>query len=88
MTKKEVIIKVFKENMFPAYHHSITGEIIPYDDRWNTIAEISDKENREVVNSFSENPRRLTKKEDEKLLKTAIYKIGTYEHLKTKIKIT
>lgn len=70
MDKKEVVKLVFTKHVVPLYSHTITGERYPYDDKWNRINKVDKKERDSIYQSFVDNPRRMTKEEEEKLLKT------------------
>lgn len=77
MKKRGVFKYLFMDHIVPTYSHVITRERYPYDDRWNKINKISEEERNNVRQSFSNNPRRMTEKEEEKLLVTGWRSIDT-----------
>lgn len=85
--KKDLIPILFESHRVPAYMHRITAEIIPYDDRWNRIVKIPIEEGEDMHASFQDNPRRLTKEEDEKLLIPGFYHIDKNNFTPTRFKI-
>lgn len=87
MKKNQLISMLFEDHMVPAYLHRVTAEKIPYDDGWNRIVKISVKEGEEIGASFKENPRKLTKEEDEKLLIPGLYNIDKKSFTPRRFKI-
>lgn len=88
MKREQLISMLFEDHMFPAYLHRITAEKIPYDDKWNRIIIISAREGEDIHASFQENPRRLSKEEEEKLLVPGLYNIDTKSFTPRRFKIT
>lgn len=87
MKKRDVLKYLFTDGMVPVYSHAITGEYYPYDNRWNQLC-YNDKSTRiKIEKSFSENPRKLTSKEEEKLLITGWNKIRTDDFRPEKFEI-
>lgn len=87
MKKRGVFKYLFIDHAVPAYSHRITGERYPYDDRWNKISKIDEKESNKVRQSFAGNPRRMTDEEEEKLLRTGWLSIDTDVWMPEKFKI-
>lgn len=77
MKKSRVIKYLFMDHIIPTYAHFITGEYFPYDERWNKISYIRYEERVKIYNSFEEDPRKLSKEEDEKLLITGWLNLDT-----------
>lgn len=88
MKKEQLISMLFEDHMFPAYLHRITAEKIPYDNRWGRIIKIPAEEGEDMHASFQDNPRRLSKEEDEKLLIPGLYNIDKKGFTPRRFKIT